>query len=227
MGDAFAFSVLSTNNTHVNITRAGSNTIRFDNANNTVVPVYPGEVVLLVSNGVDRWHLLSAHKDASQVGSVIAHAANSAPLGYLKCNGAAVSRTTYARLFSIIGTTFGVGNGSTTFNLPDLRGEFIRGWDDARGIDSGRAFGSAQQGTIHAIDSTGINQIYAAVMTSASLGSANAALVAQRTGLDYDASGATNYPNTTTAYANGDGSGGFDYGISRPRNVALLYCIKF
>lgn len=64
--------------------------------------------------------------------------------GFLKANGAAVSRTTYARLFARIGTTFGAGNGSTTFNLPDLRGEFIRGWDDGRGIDSGRVFGSTQ-----------------------------------------------------------------------------------
>jgi microcystin-dependent protein len=207
MGDAFAFSVLSTNNTHINITRAGSNTIRFDNANNTVVPVYPGEVVFLVSNGVDRWHLLSAHKDASQVGSVIAHAANSAPLGYLKCNGAAVSRTTYARLFSIIGTTFGVGNGSTTFNLPDLRGEFIRGWDDARGIDSGRAFGSSQADELKSHEHELLGQLEA---FSPVAGSGKFTLHG----------GGGSSANTT--YINN--TGGTE---TRPRNVALLYCIKF
>jgi microcystin-dependent protein len=68
----------------------------------------------------------------------------SAPSGYLKCNGAAVSRTTYADLFSAIGTTWGSGDGSTTFNVPDLRGEFVRGYDDGRGVDSGRAFASSQ-----------------------------------------------------------------------------------
>jgi len=78
------------------------------------------------------------------VGSVTAFARSTAPAGWLKANGAAVSRTTYAALFAAIGTTFGVGDGSTTFNLPDLRGEFLRGWDDARGIDSGRAFGTLQ-----------------------------------------------------------------------------------
>jgi len=77
-------------------------------------------------------------------GTVIWFAANTAPTGYLKANGANVSRTTYASLFAAIGTVFGVGDGSTTFGLPDLRGEFIRGWDDGRGVDSGRAFGSAQ-----------------------------------------------------------------------------------
>ena len=62
------------------------------------------------------------------------------PSGYLKCNGAAVSRTTYADLFAEIGTAFGAGDGSSTFNVPDFRGEFVRGWDDSRGVDSGRNF---------------------------------------------------------------------------------------
>ena len=63
------------------------------------------------------------------VGSVIAFAGNpsSAPSGYLLCNGAAVSRTTYAALFAAIGTTYGTGNGSTTFNLPNLTDKFIQG----------------------------------------------------------------------------------------------------
>jgi len=60
-------------------------------------------------------------------GSVIMHGGSSAPSGYLLCNGAAVSRTIYANLFAVIGTTFGPGNGSTTFNLPDFRGIFPRG----------------------------------------------------------------------------------------------------
>ena len=61
------------------------------------------------------------------VGTVIAFAANSAPSGYLLCNGSAVSRTTYADLFATIGTTYGSGNGSTTFNLPNLTDKFIQG----------------------------------------------------------------------------------------------------
>jgi microcystin-dependent protein len=60
-------------------------------------------------------------------GTVIAFAGNSAPAGYLICNGAAVSRTTYAGLFAVIGTTYGAGDGSTTFNLPDLTDKFIQG----------------------------------------------------------------------------------------------------
>lgn len=79
-------------------------------------------------------------------GAIMHFARSTPPTGWLKANGAAVSRTTYAALFAAIGTTFGAGDGSTTFNLPDLRGEFVRGWDDARGVDSGRAFGSFQDG---------------------------------------------------------------------------------
>ncbi|MFI8645949.1 phage tail protein [Pseudomonas iridis] len=67
-----------------------------------------------------------------------------APAGWLKANGAAVSRTAYASLFAEIGTTFGSGDGLTTFNLPDVRGEFVRGLDDGRGVDTGRALHAAQ-----------------------------------------------------------------------------------
>lgn len=79
-----------------------------------------------------------------QPGAILYLAHANASNGWLKCNGGAVSRTTYAALFGMIGTTYGTGDGSTTFNLPELRGEFIRVWDDGRGIDSGRALGSTQ-----------------------------------------------------------------------------------
>lgn len=72
--------------------------------------------------------------------------AAAAPAGWLLSQGQAVSRTTYAKLFAVIGTTYGPGNGSTTFNLPDLRGYFVRGLDAGRGVDTGRVLGSGQAG---------------------------------------------------------------------------------
>ena len=60
-------------------------------------------------------------------GSYILFAGKTVPDGYLLCNGAAVSRTTYAKLFAVIGTTYGAGDGSTTFNLPDLNERFLQG----------------------------------------------------------------------------------------------------
>lgn len=73
------------------------------------------------------------------------------PAGWLVMDGSAVSRTTYSRLFSAIGTTFGAGNGSTTFNLPDARGQFFRALDMGKGIDIGRSLGSLQssQNQVH------------------------------------------------------------------------------
>ena len=96
---------------------------------------------MVTDSQINTWNSLSA---GVNTGDIIYRTSNTVPTGYLKANGALVSRTTYANLFSVIGTTFGAGDGSTTFNLPDLRGEFIRGWDDGRGIDSGRTLGSYQ-----------------------------------------------------------------------------------
>ena len=60
-------------------------------------------------------------------GAIMTFGGSTAPTGYLACDGNAVSRTTYATLFAAIGTTWGSGNGTTTFTLPDLRGAFLRG----------------------------------------------------------------------------------------------------
>ncbi|HHZ8505651.1 TPA: phage tail protein [Morganella morganii] len=79
------------------------------------------------------------------VGSVVFLLHGDTPAGrYIKANGAAISRTTYADLYAVLGVKYGSGNGSTTFNVPDLRGEFPRFWDDGRGVDSGRVLGTAQ-----------------------------------------------------------------------------------
>lgn len=137
-------------------------------------------------------------------GSVITYAANTPPSGFLECNGAAVSRTSYAALFAIIGTTFGVGDGSTTFNLPELRGEFIRGWDNSRGIDTSRTFGSSQAGQMPAHTHT-----YDKGEDPGTTG----------TGPGGSGGG---YTSTNTGSAGGTNNSS----ENRPRNIALLYCIK-
>lgn len=72
------------------------------------------------------------------IGGIVPYGGASAPSGWLFCTGAAISRTTYAALFGIIGTAFGVGDASTTFNLPDLRGRAIFGKDDMGGSAANR-----------------------------------------------------------------------------------------
>lgn len=81
---------------------------------------------------------------AVPIGAIALWLTASPPSGWLHLNGQVVSRTTYAALFALWGTSFGAGDGSTTFGLPDVRGEFPRFWDATRGVDSGRALGSAQ-----------------------------------------------------------------------------------
>lgn len=80
-------------------------------------------------------------------GTTVLWCAPVVPAGYLELAGQAISRTTYSALFTLFGTTYGAGDGSTTFNLPDTRAEFIRGWDHGRGIDTGRTLGSFQTAT--------------------------------------------------------------------------------
>ena len=92
------------------------------------------------------WSQFSGLAAGADIGDVKTVATEEPPFGWLKCNGDVVSRTQYAALFDVIGTRFGAGNGSTTFGLPDLRGEFVRGWDDGRGVDPGRALGSSAEG---------------------------------------------------------------------------------
>src|SRR6478736_1555074 len=97
--------------------------------------------------------------DTNNIAEVAYFASSTAPTGWLKANGATISRTTYAKLFAAVGTLYGVGDGSTTFNLPDLRGEFLRALDDGRGVDTSRALGSAQDGQnlshVHGISDPG------------------------------------------------------------------------
>ena len=143
-------------------------------------------------------------------GAVMSFAQNTCPSGWINANGAAVSRTTYANLFAAVGTTYGVGNGSTTFNVPELRGEFIRGWDNGRGIDSGRAIATAQAAEVGPHDHylTG----GAAVISDWFGGSGN----------DYGVGVGSVDTSHKTATSGSSGLGS----ETRPRNVALLYCIK-
>jgi len=77
-------------------------------------------------------------------GAVQFFAMATAPTGWLQANGAAISRAAYSVLFAAIGITYGAGDGALTFNIPDMRGQFARGWDDGAGVDIGRVMGSNQ-----------------------------------------------------------------------------------
>lgn len=98
------------------------------------------------------------------VGSITAYSGTTAPEGFLICDGSAISRTTYSALFEVIGTTYGVGDGASSFNIMDLRGLFIRGLDNGAGVDSDRAMGSYQgddfTSHVHDVTVTGVYGTY-------------------------------------------------------------------
>ena len=75
--------------------------------------------------------LTASFLNVAPIGAISMFGGSSAPTSYLLCDGAAISRTTYASLFAIISTTYGVGDGSTTFNLPNLKGKVPVGYNSA------------------------------------------------------------------------------------------------
>lgn len=253
---------------------------------------------------LDKWVLLNPATGVSagggqQPGEICYFARNTAPAGFLKANGVAISRATYAALFAAIYKTatvamtiaapgvitwnshglsandpvqftstgllptgfltatnyyvvgasittntfqlsatpggaaiattgsqsgihtahnapFGIGDGSTTFNVPDLRGEFLRGWDDSRGIDASRAFGSSQSQDM---------QPHQHVTDGTLSGSKSMVWLGGTDGpVDYISS--INTANDA-AYVSGSKTGLYGTTETRPRNVSMLACIKY
>lgn len=138
-------------------------------------------------------------------GAVIYISDANPPQGYLKANGSEILRGHYHSLFSIIGTRYGSGNGSTTFNLPDLRGEFIRCWDDGRNIDTGRSLGSCQKDSVGAHDHRSYRGGDRAGWVDSYLGVGAPNHIA-------------NFERRTEDNPTGE---------TKPRNVSLLACIKY
>lgn len=149
------------------------------------------------------------------VGSGVTVYHNDVPdIGWLKCNGAVLLRSAYPRLFAKIGTIWNTGGESTTqFRLPDMRGEFPRGWDDSRGIDVGRTLGSSQNSQIEQH-----NHRQNAAQTAQFAPTPNSTLYYLMTG-----GGSTDFSsgpaNQLTALTGGN--------ETRPRNKAVNFWIKY
>ena len=147
--------------TNVRITSA-----RYANAQNTLVFVLldTGDTWFVIpNNGSGQANLLAAWVQSGNniapfvppvpggvvpPGSLIWYASPRTPTGYLLCDGSAVKRLQYPKLFAALGSTFGPGDGVTTFNLPDLRGKMVRGWGPVNPLDFERAFGSSQEDSL-------------------------------------------------------------------------------
>ncbi len=115
----------------------GAYTITFSSAGGGASYVIPqGTRTLIVSDGTNV--LLSSNINNTPIGSLTAFAGSTPPSQWYLCYGQAVSRTVYATLFAVLGTAWGVGDGSTTFNLPDMRGRTVAGLDNMGGTNAAR-----------------------------------------------------------------------------------------
>ncbi len=137
---------------------------------------------------------------AVPVGTIIWFAGTTPPDGYLECNGSVISEATYPVLYALLGTTFDPDN--IEVRLPNLRGEFIRGWDNTRGVDNGREFGSWQ-------NATGILK-----------------RVVEGRGMHIDNEDGRDTNKTVNVKTGYNTSESNQYFRVRPRNVALLPCIR-
>ena len=195
-----------------------------------VLPRYVNTIIF--SNGSEVYF---AQQNNVLAGTIIQFAGSLAPYGYVSCEGQALSRSYFATLFAAIGTTWGAGNGTTTFNIPDLRGMFLRGTGtNATGSSAGAA-GPAVGG--YAAD-TYLNHSHTITdpghAHSASGGASAGALVSvggsTGTAFNYGSGTGVFYYNTTTGASNtniavnNSTTGGTE---TKPKNYGILYCIKY
>lgn len=193
---------------------------QFDNTNggidsgghtNNVLDLYPGDTAIIIYRAnasnpalAGTHHVILIQGKQVPVSTVIMSASGNVPAGFLECNGALVSRSTYYDLFQSIGTLYGSGDGVTTFKLPDLRGEFVRGWDNSRGVDNSRAFGSSQADELK-------SHRHIVKKINRQTGTSSTGFFAM------DDNGGDGSENTEL-------TGGTE---TRPRNVAMMYLIKY
>lgn len=163
------------------------------------------------NTGDGRWVLQK--QSGVPVGTTIEWRTATVPDDYLECDGSAISRTTYAALFAVLGTTYGVGDGSTTFNLPDDRGEFKRGFDNTAGNDPDAA-SRTDRGDGTTGDNVGTKQGY-------QIGSHTHTITPYYTSVGGAGSASMPKSSTQTSTTNNPTT------ESRPRNINVMYCIKY
>ena len=197
------------NNTDTGMYTAGTNIIGFGTDGTERVRInatgaigiaggnYGSAGDVLTSNGSST---SPAWQPVLPAGVIMPYAGSAIPTGWIECAGQSVLRATYADLFTAIGITYGSVDG-THFTLPDLRGYFVRGWDNGAGVDTGRAFGSTQQDDFKSHTHQ--------MKVQASSGFPNAR----------DGGGTANPTGGAQTYA----TGGTE---TRPKNVAMYYIIK-
>lgn len=169
----------------------------------------------LVTTGLEK---------AAPKGSIVMWPTGTAPTQWLLCDGSAVSRTTYADLFAVISDDYGNGDGSTTFNLPDFRGEFVRGTDNAAGIDPDAA-SRTDRGDATTGDNVGTKQADAFDSHSHTITVTNGPSQIKQVGSagEYDLTNGIEAERAAVT-ASAGAAGGNE---TRPRNIGMNFIIKY
>ena len=162
-------------------------------------------------------------------GSVLMFAASGVPTGWLECNGSVLSINNYKNLYNVIGQnykTLNTLNTLSSFQIPDLRGEFVRGWDNNKGVDAGRKVGSSQKATgiRYLIDQYVGGSTYTIGTFAINMGEIDGITSGYPTKTFTVGSDTTFYQAQNTIASTGIGDN--NMATVRPRNVALVYCIK-
>lgn len=156
-----------------------------------------------------------AQASSLPVGSMVAFPKGAVPPGFLEVDGSVKSAATYPDLAAYLGTTFNTGaEGVGNFRLPDSRGEFLRGWDRGRGVDVGRALGSYQldQFQGHRHGPLGTSTAYVTYGAGAGGAANSAGMIDRATTGDPVTDGVNSSPRAGSE--------------TRPRNLAVMWCIK-
>ncbi|MCS4246785.1 phage tail protein [Pseudomonas sp. BIGb0164] len=162
-----------------------------------------------------------AKASALPVGSVIAFPLNKVPPGFLEIDGSIKSSAIYPDLSAFLGGAFNKGDeGAGNFRMPESRGEFLRGWDHGRGVDTAREVGTWQKGTLQTFDYSSESPAVSGLWHT---GSDSSVLNAH--GLD--AITQSNYPVSYVIFSSGtQATQNLGLGGTRPRNLAVIWCIK-
>lgn len=171
-----------------------------------------GSTVFIYSDGTNVGYAMPF----TQPGTIISYGGTSAPTGFILCDGSAVSRSTYSALFQAISTTWGVGDGTTTFNVPDLRGAFLRG--SGAGLNpSPRTVGTYETDAYlnhsHGITDPGHFHVVGNIVDPGQVAG----------GGSYRGTAANSFSATTGITVNTSTTGSTE---TRPKNYATLFCIK-
>jgi hypothetical protein len=214
----FKADVFNTGACTLNVNTLGAKAIKKPNgADLATGDIRTNQFVPVIYDGTN---FMLMYDPGDPVGSSIIMNSETVPAGYLEEDGSAISRTTYAALFAAIGTRYGVGDGSTTFNLDDKRGRFMRGWDHGAGTDPDAAARTDSGDGSTTGDHVGTKQADAFKAHTHDL---------YKDGFEDGLGGGIVYGATYTNSGSGSDTGTISTGgnETRPTNITVMFCVKY